>query len=102
LQEVFRAEVTEFLASEKSEYHSASRTLGAAEHARQLKHRRSAGGIVVGAVVDVISVYRSTDSQVIKMGREQHSVIFGAAAGFQFANHIPCCRHLWFVHGRDA
>ena len=60
------------------------------QHSRQFQHRSRSRSVVIGAVVNVVSINRMPHSQVIEMGREQHRrVVQVRIATVQDAERIP-------------
>src|SRR5215472_14059225 len=81
LQEVLVALPARFFAAKENKKDSAPGTRTCRQSLRQLQYGDAAGGIVVGAVVDAVAVYRFTNAEVVHVGGEEDDLVlqFGIA-----------------------
>jgi len=69
---IVRSRAPHFLAAKQSENHRAFWFCAGAQHASEFQHGGTAGGIIVGAVVNTVSVDWLAYADVIKVGRKQN------------------------------
>src|SRR5437773_11788106 len=71
LAKINRPQPTRLLAPEQGKNHCPAGSRPGTEDARQFQNGRCAGGVVIGAIVNIVSAHCRTNTQVIQMRGQQ-------------------------------